>query len=187
MVREFEVWKELSERSRWYTSQLWYVPFAYFGMIGIALDDIERLAQPSRSIAFAVSAMFSLAVIVHVLSVSFYEQRAVARMRRLETEDTSLGDAPWWISFPTYIVVSLVFCSYAFAWMAAQGIALLVLTLVLILIICAHGRRCNDERTSERSRDLQSFSLQFTENVTGRTPRMPNRIRPREKSRLRST
>lgn len=118
MVDDKETWKELNQRSRWYSSQLWYVPFAYVGIVGLGVEKLHNLPRPLQNLAYLMLAFFSLAVFVHVSSLKFYERRAVLSMQKLESPVVSGGGARWYMSFAPYMKLMLVVGSYAFAWSA---------------------------------------------------------------------
>ncbi|MCX5847254.1 MAG: hypothetical protein NTW12_13010 [Deltaproteobacteria bacterium] len=118
MVDDKETWKELNQRSRWYSSQLWYVPFAYIGIVGLGVEKLHNLPHPLGNLAYLMLALFSLAVFVHVSSLKFYERRAVLNMQKLENPVVSGGGASWYMSFASYMKLMLMVGSYAFAWSA---------------------------------------------------------------------
>ena len=108
--------EELNRRSRWYSSQLWYVPFAYLGIVGLGVEKVSCLDHPLKNIAHAMLALFSLAVFVHICSLKYYERRVVKRMQDLEDPVVSGGGSPWYMSFTFYLKVMLAGGSYGFAW-----------------------------------------------------------------------
>lgn len=118
MVKDKDTWTELNQRSRWYSSQLWYVPFAYIGIVGLGVEKVHNLPYPLSNLAYLMLAFFSLAVFVHVSSIKFYERRAVLSMQKLEDPVVSGGGASWYMSFASYMKLMLVVGSYAFAWSA---------------------------------------------------------------------
>jgi|CXWL01.1.fsa_nt_gi hypothetical protein len=118
MVNDNETWKELNQRSRWYSSQLWYVPFAYIGIVGLGVEKVHNLPHPLGNLAYLMLAFFSLAVFVHVSSLKFYERRAVLCMQKFESPVVAGGGAPCYMSFASYMKLMLVVGSYAFAWSA---------------------------------------------------------------------
>ena len=112
-------YEQLNQRSRWYASQLWYVPFAYLGLIGVGLEKILTLPQPLKSIALVFLGIFSIAVFAHVSSVKHYERLAVRQMRELEKDQSeekaiSQGGSCWYLSFAWYVRLMLVILTYVF-------------------------------------------------------------------------
>ncbi|MEW8385338.1 MAG: hypothetical protein AB2704_26055 [Candidatus Thiodiazotropha taylori] len=79
---------ELNNRGRWYSSQLWQVPFAYLGITGLLLSQI-KLAETQTFILIVVSVAFLGAfVIAHMNGIADGEKRAV---KDLQNTETSLG------------------------------------------------------------------------------------------------
>ena len=118
MADDKETLKELNQRSRWYSSQLWYVPFAYIGIVGLGVEKVHNLPHPLGSLAYLMLAFFSLAVFVHVSSLKFHERRTVLSMQKLESPVLSGGGSSWYMSFASYMKLMLVVGSYAFTWTA---------------------------------------------------------------------
>ena len=61
---------ELGLRTRWYSAQLWQIPFAYLGLTGIALGALAASATVSDlrlGVAFLAATGFGLLVTVHVV------------------------------------------------------------------------------------------------------------------------
>ena len=154
---------ELNQRTRWYTSQLWYVPFAFIGILALGIDKINSLVEPLRSFAFLMLSFFSLAVYVHVTSLKFYERRNILAMQQLEDPVISGGVSPWYLSFITYMKLILAFCFVAFPWIwpiefcliLRVGITGIFISLIVILWLCDRKRNkpiLNAIRANEPSR-----------------------------------
>ena len=105
---------QLNQRSRLYSSQLWYIPFAYVGIIGIGSDKILNLSYPLNSLGFILLGIFSISVFVHVSAVKFYERRAVRSMQEMEEKPFSGGGSPWYLSPAWYIRLMICLASYFF-------------------------------------------------------------------------
>jgi len=148
MDMEDEKWQtqyeQLNQRARWYSTQLWIVPFTYLGLIGIAFEKISALENTYfRSTGFLLIAFFSLAIFVHVSSVKYYERKAVKGMKDLETRPLSSGGSPWYMDYAFFIKALLCFLSFFFTvagiWTLADDsrikVALLILFLVLLFIV----------------------------------------------------
>lgn len=112
-------YEQLNERSRWYSSQLWYVPFAFIGILALGIDKLTALQEPLRSFAFIFLSLFSLAVYIHVTSLKFYERRCVLAMQRLEQPVVSGAGAPWYLSFNAYIKFILIVGAFGLLWMGS--------------------------------------------------------------------
>jgi len=67
-----------------YSSELWQVPFAYFGVTGIGLAQIAARAPHLLSPTLLLAATFGFFVVVHMRRIRALEQRAVRRLRRIE-------------------------------------------------------------------------------------------------------
>jgi len=129
-------YNELNQRSRWYSSQLWYVPFAYIVIIGLGVEKISRLHKPLDSLAYLLICVFSFAVFVHIVSLKFYERRAVRAMQEMEDPVSSGGGSAWYMSFFSYMKVMLIIGCYSFLWIVIMDQLLLVkLALIVALTI----------------------------------------------------
>jgi hypothetical protein len=111
-------YEQQNERSRWYSSQLWYVPFAYLALVGIGLEKVQVFNEPLRGYAFFSLAVFSFAMFVHLCHLKFYERRAVHGLQLLEKEAgnpvVSSGASPWYLSFIPYIKSLFALITYIF-------------------------------------------------------------------------
>ncbi len=76
---------ELNSRSRWYTSRLWQVPFAYLGLTGLVLVNLADKSALGLSLGFIVSAIFGVLVLVHIYGVRDGEKRAVKNLQDIES------------------------------------------------------------------------------------------------------
>lgn len=118
-------YEQLNQRSRSYAAQLWYVPFAYIGLVGLGLEKILNWCQPLKSFGLILMGIFSIAVFVHVSSIKYLERRAVKSMRELEENGPiSTGGSRWYLSFAWYIRLILILLTYSFI---AYGISLLTI------------------------------------------------------------
>lgn len=123
------LYEQLNRRARLYSSQLWYVPFAYIGLVGIGLEKILAWPQPLKSFGLIFMGIFSIAAFVHVSSIKYLERRAVKKMRQLEGDNpVSIGGSHWYLSFAWYIRLLLFILSYCFI---AYGISQFLTTSLL--------------------------------------------------------
>jgi len=147
-------YKQLNERARWYSSQLWYIPFAYVGLIGIGIEKTLALISPFRSIAFIFLGIFSLSVYVHVTALKYYERRAVGSMRQMENNPISSGGSPWYMNFVWYTQLMLLVATYTLIGYAILdiglvsylkwivfGVIMTVLTIVFVMNIREDRKR----------------------------------------------
>lgn len=78
---------ELNSRSRWYSSQLWQVPFAYLGITGVTT---AGLAYSDHKIllpfAFIVAGLFGICVFLHTVGMRDGERRAVENLKNVEKQ-----------------------------------------------------------------------------------------------------
>lgn len=141
-------YEQLNERSRWYSSQLWYIPFAYVGIVGLGIEKIQSLPHPLDTLAYLMLSIFSFAVYVHVVSLKFYERRAVRAIQAMENPVVSGGGSPWHMSFASYMKIMLIIGSYAFLWTAAKDqwlsvkiIGIIILTIGFLTVWIGDRRR----------------------------------------------
>jgi|WetSurMetagenome_2_1015567.scaffolds.fasta_scaffold399816_2 hypothetical protein len=132
-------WEELNTRSRWYSSQLWYIPFAYIGIVGLSFEKISNLPFPINIIINFLFGIFTLAVFVHVSAIKYYERKAVINMQQLEGKNLSSGFSPWFISFAFYIRFMLILANYFFflypVWLIPFSPYIKYMLLALIFVI----------------------------------------------------
>ncbi|MBU4480558.1 hypothetical protein KKG48_03925 [Patescibacteria group bacterium] len=76
---------ELNSRSRWYSSQLWQVPFAYLGIAGVVL---ARLADKNSifGLGLIATGLFGIFVSIHMYGMQNGERRAVRNLQKIEKE-----------------------------------------------------------------------------------------------------
>jgi hypothetical protein len=77
---------ELNNRARWYSSQLWQVPFAYLGASALVVADAAGRSLryiPTRYVFWCAAAL-GVCVFVHTLGMRDGERRAVKNLRSVE-------------------------------------------------------------------------------------------------------
>ncbi|MFH1091602.1 MAG: hypothetical protein V1742_08530 [Pseudomonadota bacterium] len=142
-------WEQLNQRTRWYTSQLWYVPFAFIGILALGIEKINSLSEPIRSFVFLMLSFYALSIYVHVSSLKFYERQNVLAMQKLENHVISRGGSPWYLSFTTYLKLFLAFCTVAFIYMWSINfpkilrVALIVISIVPIVLLWLQDKKRN--------------------------------------------
>lgn len=143
-------YEQLNQRTRWYTSQAWYVPFAFIGILAVGIEKINALSGSLRSFAFLMLSFFSLSVYVHVSSLKFYERKNVLAMQQLEDPVISGAGSPWYLSFTTYMKLILAFCTVAFMWIWSVDfcriwrVILIGISIVLIVVLWWYDRKRNE-------------------------------------------
>jgi hypothetical protein len=74
----------LNNRSRWYSSELWQIPFAYLGVTGVVITQLAEKTQAYLGIGFAASAALGVFVLIHVFRIRDSEQRAITHFQETE-------------------------------------------------------------------------------------------------------
>jgi hypothetical protein len=75
---------EMNNRSRFYVTQLWQVPFAYFAVVGVFIGSIADKSKTILWVGLLVSAVFGLMVLWHMVGLKEGTDRAVANLASLE-------------------------------------------------------------------------------------------------------
>ena len=75
---------ELNNRSRWYSSQLWQIPFAYLGLTVVMLAALHDACAGTRAIASIASALIGICVLFHTHKIKGGEKRAINNLRAVE-------------------------------------------------------------------------------------------------------
>jgi uncharacterized integral membrane protein len=113
---------ELNDRSRMYNSQIWQVPFAYFGLTILV---ITTIMNNTNTYTFVFSLIFELslgvAVIIHMLGLQDGINRAVSNVKKVESkmglENTvKYSKQTWWPLFIMVIIITsyFIFISVSF-------------------------------------------------------------------------
>jgi hypothetical protein len=164
-----EKWKtqyeQLNQRARWYSTQLWLVPFTYFGLIGVGFEKINAFKETYlKSTGLLLMAFFSLAIFVHVSSVKYYERKAVKAMKDLESPPVSSGGSPWYMNYVFFIKSLLCFLSFFFAvagiWPLTDdsrvrlGLLILIVAILFILyLVIVIKDHCRNKRLLEQIKE----------------------------------
>lgn len=104
----------LNERSRWYSSQLWQVPFAFLGLGGLAIGAV--IGKNNAAVigwTFVALGCFGIAVIIHMYGMAGGERRAVQNIQKVEEqlhlEQTALAKAGInWRSLHIAVIVATI-------------------------------------------------------------------------------
>ncbi|WP_153145319.1 hypothetical protein [Dechloromonas sp. H13] len=101
--------KELNNRARWYSGQLWYIPYAYFGLTGIAISNVVVKQSVYIGGTLIACGILGLFVLWHMWLIKDGEKRAVENLLLVEI---ALGLEPTvdykGYTKPFFIGVSLV-------------------------------------------------------------------------------
>jgi hypothetical protein len=101
--------QELNNRSRWYSGQLWHIPFAYVGLVAVAIGNvIDKQSSYIGATLFACG-ILGLLVFWHMWLIKDGERRAVENLRQVEI-DLSLKPTVEYKGYtkPFFIGVALV-------------------------------------------------------------------------------
>ena len=72
---------ELNVRSRTYTTQIWQVPFAYIGILGVV---VAQMADRAKNVPGFLALALGFAAVVGIAGV-FHSKRAVGHIQEIET------------------------------------------------------------------------------------------------------
>ncbi len=75
---------ELNNRARWYSSQLWQIPFLYFGVCSVLLGAVTEGDEMSLLYSTSFLACIGPFIIVHMRGISNGEMRAVLNLEKTE-------------------------------------------------------------------------------------------------------
>ena len=78
---------ELNNRGRQYAGQIWQVPFAYVGIVGVVLAQVADKSGQVIRVTSLCGALFGFFVLVHLSGMANGLERAQLHTRRLR--------APW--------------------------------------------------------------------------------------------
>lgn len=74
----------LNERSRWYSTQLWQIPFAYLGITGVALASFDKPSRETLMVASFAAGVFGGLVVLHSYWIKRGEALAIRKLRATE-------------------------------------------------------------------------------------------------------
>ena len=106
---------ELNDRSRMYNSQIWQVPFAYFGLTILVISTIMNNASTYIFMfSLIVEISLGVAVIIHMVGLQDGINRAVSNLKIVESkmglENTvKYSKQTWWPFFVMVIIVTSYF------------------------------------------------------------------------------
>ena len=80
---------ELNTRSRAYTAQLWQVPFAYIGILGVVLAQVADKGAGTLAATLLCGGILGTAVIIHMTAMMEGVKRAVANIVKAKATSDS--------------------------------------------------------------------------------------------------
>jgi len=102
----------LNERSRWYSSQLWQVPFAFLGIAGLLLGAVIDKENAVIGIILLCIGIFGITVILHISGISDGERRAVQNIEivenKLHLEKTVLWKPIYWLPLQVAVIAATI-------------------------------------------------------------------------------
>lgn len=101
---------ELNNRGRQYGGQIWQVPFAYVGIVGVVLTQVAEKASQTIYVASLCGALFGVLVFFHLTSMANGSKRAVLNLLDVEAKLGLTPTAqyrPFWYIGPLVGVVLL--------------------------------------------------------------------------------
>ncbi|OUR74235.1 hypothetical protein A9Q78_01120 [Methylophaga sp. 41_12_T18] len=75
---------ELNNRSRWYSSQLWQIPFAFISLVGLLIGNIATKFPDLLHFTFLTVGLFGILVLIHMNGIMNGERRAVENLKKIE-------------------------------------------------------------------------------------------------------
>lgn len=75
---------ELNNRTRWYSTEIWHVAFAYIGITALAIGQVIDKKLEYLPYMFAASAVLGLFVVWHMTRLRRSEQRNIRNLARIE-------------------------------------------------------------------------------------------------------
>jgi hypothetical protein len=75
---------EMNNRGRWYSSELWQVPFAFLGVTGLIITQVADKGIVFLGVAFGASALFGVFVLIHMFRIRTSEIRAIKHLQDTE-------------------------------------------------------------------------------------------------------
>ncbi len=117
---------ELNTRARWYSSQLWHVPFAYLGVTGVVLGNLGEKSSYQLSLGLLCAGIFGILVSIHLFGIMDGEKRAVNNLQKVERElrlESTVKYKPFYV-IPLVLSVmgATIFYFIAFIWIIIQKI-----------------------------------------------------------------
>ena len=100
--------KELNNRSRWYSGQLWYIPFAYFGLVALTVGNVGFKEPKFIGLSLLYCGIIGVFVFWHMISIRDGEKRAVENLRAVEGK-LHLNQTAEYKNYPLAFLVGVCF------------------------------------------------------------------------------
>ncbi|MFH1642613.1 MAG: hypothetical protein ABIC04_06990 [Nanoarchaeota archaeon] len=115
----------LNERSRWYSSQLWQIPFAFLGIATLIIGTAINRDKPDNiiiAVSFLTIFAVGVAVIIHLRGLADGEKRAVLNIQNVEKqlhlEQTAKLNQNIWLPFKIVaIIVTIISFSFSIVFL----------------------------------------------------------------------
>jgi len=105
---------QLNERCRWYSSQLWQIPFAFLTLLALTTGTVIEKTKLAIGLTLLVVGCIGIAVIFHMRGLSDGERRAVLNLQKIEDrlylEQTALYTKRIWSPFRVAVVLATAVC-----------------------------------------------------------------------------
>ncbi len=99
---------ELNNRSRWYTAQLWHIPFAYFGILVVALTQIKTNEPLYLSYILLFIGFFGCFALWHMYGLINGVERAVRELRKIENQLKLRQTAQFRVGYMIPLFIALI-------------------------------------------------------------------------------
>jgi hypothetical protein len=139
---------EFNNRSRWYSSRIWQIPFAYFGISGILYGLMLKTNTVSifLSCFFIILGIIGLFVFLHMVGLMNGERRAVSNLQKVEKNlfenvlknNPNLQPAryvPYLYVFPLALIVLMTFLFNLYLGFSLLNIAKALMVISYLCII----------------------------------------------------
>jgi hypothetical protein len=106
---------ELNQRARWYSSQIWQVPFAFFGIAALVIGATIDKNNFVTGLAFLIVFGLGVTVLIHLQGLADGERRAVLNIQKIEEQLYLEQTAQYkprvvWSSIQVFTIVVTVAC-----------------------------------------------------------------------------
>lgn len=100
---------ELNIRGRWYSSQLWQLPFAYFGVSGLVVGQALTRNTTYLPVILIAVAIFGFFVIWHMIGILDGQKRSVDNIQSIEKSLHLPVTALWKLYYVLPLIIAVLF------------------------------------------------------------------------------